>query len=156
MNAGLGSLVPNVLPLDAFNLTGVEGDAQRLISLKDPWYFDGERVSYPQTGYVAGRGWWQKHADGTLVQWFYTSRSVGITNGLDGHFWQDVTWDMPIQFYANDYVDNALFRMPGRIIKSSNNQPARSVATAAFYAEANTSLSGTLYCSFSAIGRWKA
>ena len=28
-----------------------------------------QSLSYPQSGYVAGSGWWQKDADGTLTQW---------------------------------------------------------------------------------------
>ena len=90
---GLGSIDPNVFPLDAFALTGAESDTQRLISLKDPWYFDGERVSYPQSGYVAGRGWWQKHADGTLVQWGYFASYSLLPAGAAG--WKVINMPIP-------------------------------------------------------------
>ena len=44
LNEGLGSLDPNVLPLDAFELQGTEGDTTRKMALKAPWVFSGETV----------------------------------------------------------------------------------------------------------------
>lgn len=158
MTNGLGSFDPNVLPMDAFELKGAEGDVERVISLKAPWKFEGESVSYPQSGYVSGRGWWTKFADGTLIQ----SNGDSITSNLGGSNLYGTT--SGITYYGNKAIvwPIAFYAIP-KIGKASHSNGVDTISFesltvngAIVYAVTGSASGRTCNFSWIAIGRWKA
>ena len=146
--------------MDAFLLTGTPADSERLIALKAPWKFDGESSSYPQSGYVAGRGWWTKFSDGTLIQQAeYTGRNFGTTIVYgSGTYGSSVEWVFPIKA-VGDYSIDVVVKVSGRGVLSGL---ADVYSTTNVYVYLFDPLNNTPYTMVAQrekwlfVGRWKA
>jgi hypothetical protein len=61
-----------------------------------------QSLSYPQSGYVAGRGWWTKFADGTLIQRALTPGTV-TNNPVGNIYFSGWLCLFPVNFIDIDY-----------------------------------------------------
>jgi hypothetical protein len=111
-----------------------------------------QSLSYPQSGFVAGRGWWQKDADGTLTQWGTVdiASSTVSNNNIGTYGWSlyvgqsDIT--LPIA-----YIDAAYSALASSYVIGSClvlNTTSIRVFRFAFANETRT-------VSWKTIGRWK-
>jgi hypothetical protein len=71
-----------------------------------------QSLSYPQSGYVAGRGWWKKDADGTLECWHEISDTPSNTGnhnigtyGWSYYFTNYTTWTFPCAGLSGATID---------------------------------------------------
>lgn len=79
-------------PLSAANLNNAENKIDEL----DDNVFN--ILQYPQSGFVSGRGWWQKHADGTLECWSINLAMPTHALGQDAY----VLWTLPADRLVSD------------------------------------------------------
>lgn len=216
MENSLGSFDPNVLPMDAFTLSGKASDASRTLGLKAPWIF-GESThaltsdlalrangsikwtlgtayepddvvyhdedglwymnlaatstiepDYSDTGvegvtwkwvagviggFVSGRGWWVKFADGTLIQY----GSISFTMVVSVAIGYNITF--PIAFSTSNAGDHPLMSSVSPAthwdwIHRGNDNITSS--TGGNVVISNFGAAQSAVCRWIAIGRWKA
>jgi hypothetical protein len=161
---GLGSFDPNVLPMDAFLLTGTPADEERLISLRAPWKFDGESSNYPISGFVSGRGWWTKFADGTLIQSMTVNfGTINITTTFGSCYRSSspvVSPDWPIEFYSlSSSIPSSVSTSSGHTFWLAQSSVAATITTPQeLYPVRPASQAGItdLTIAIIGVGRWKA
>lgn len=116
------------------------------------------------SGFVSGRGWWTKFADGTLIQRGYTSGHltsssvsnwVGSTSGVS--YFADVYVTLPISFYGliNDWNEYAVSRAGAGIIRSASGAPYKTMEQCMFQVFSSSYADGA-DIHWLGIGRWKA
>jgi len=118
--------------------------------------YDYQKVAgYPQSGYVSGRGWWTKFADGTLIQRGSNDMTVALVNQNIGTYgWSYYVAGQAILFPLEFYGTTDDFDIATSSFMDSGALKSQGVTGVYLYRK---DISGTTRAvSWIAIGRWKA